>query len=267
MSKQESLSLFDKWEADQEVVEVVPSNAKQKPDNKEIMKRLMEEIKRRNEIREEENVKKIVDKVVSAIRVKTDEMKIQDWINAWNEDPHFGKSKTPSPLVKEFYNLLGNGKNVLEIGCGNGRDSIYLSSKKCSVTAIDVVPEAIRIARSNDIDGAVKFEVGNAENLSYQDNSFDGVYSLSVLHSTDMEKSIAEVSRVLRSKGVFLTYLYQKTTFPKPLGGETVEINFDQKELEVLFKKNSFVQKDSWRFEVDDKDHVHSVIVYSMVKK
>ena len=209
--------------------------------------------------------------IISLFR-KSDEMTPDKWINAWKNDPHFGRSTKPSPLAKEFLKLLGDSKTVLEIGCGNGRDSIFLQKHGCTVYAIDLSPDAIALARKNDKGGNVKFEVGNAEELKYKSNAFDGVYSLSVLHSTDMTKSIAEVSRVLKSKGTLLVYLYHTTIFPKEMGAETTVINFKREELEKLFKKNKLNRKDSWEFEVDDlkdKDepHKHKVVVYIMVKK
>ncbi len=51
---------------------------------------------------------------------------------------------------RELIDLIENKKikpySVLDVGCGAGTDAIYLASKGCKVTAIDVSHEAIRIA-------------------------------------------------------------------------------------------------------------------------
>ena len=57
----------------------------------------------------------------------------------------------------------------------------------------------------------MKFLQMDAENLRFSDGSFDGVYTLSVLHSTDVFKSFKEVARVLKKSGIFLAFMYLET--------------------------------------------------------
>jgi len=211
----------------------------------------------------------------TALAITKQDMSRDDWIEAWKNDPHWATSLNPSPLAKaavkaEMMNTTIS--NVLDIGCGNGRDSIFFGEQGYNVIGIDLSPEAVEIAKGNNKLKNVSFEVGDAEALRFGRNTFDLVYSLSVLHSTKMDASIKEVSRVLKNKGMSLLYLYIKTTYYTPGGEEDrTEINFKISEIEELYKKNSLEVRDKWRFETKDKDengtHIHSVVVYLLQKE
>jgi arsenite methyltransferase len=99
---------------------------------------------------------------------------------------------------------LGEGARVLDIGCGTVRLARWIAERlgpKGSVTGLDPLADRIDIARSHG--GAVRFEVGQAEDLgAFEDASFDAVCMSSVLHwVSDKTKAFAEVRRVLRPGG------------------------------------------------------------------
>lgn len=96
------------------------------------------------------------------------------------------------------------GSRVLDVGCGTGRLALWLAERvgvTGLVAGIDPLEERITIARSRG--GAVRFEVGQAEDLrAFEDASFDVVCMSSVLHWVeDKAKALAEVRRVLRPGG------------------------------------------------------------------
>jgi ubiquinone/menaquinone biosynthesis C-methylase UbiE len=112
---------------------------------------------------------------------------------------------------------------LLEAGCGQGTDSIYLCSlkKKGSYTSIDISGKSIEKAREAAVQFAGKlaivpvYKIGNAECIEFPDASFDTVYSCGVLHhSPDTLKAIEEVYRVLKKGGRAYIYLY-RTASPK----------------------------------------------------
>ncbi|MBA7591990.1 hypothetical protein ES708_34161 [subsurface metagenome] len=55
--------------------------------------------------------------------------------------------------------------------------------------------------------------MANAEKLPFKDGQFGAVFSLSVLHATDLLKSMPEVKRVLAPDGLAFVYIYGDTKF------------------------------------------------------
>ncbi len=238
-----------------------------------------EEEKARQELKDQGYSEDEIDEMLGLTHgaaTKGDEMSRQDWLDIWKTDPHFATSMKPSPLAKELVSMEAENDTkgrILEIGCGNGRDSIYFGKQGHSVIGIDISSVAVRIAKGNNALENVQFEVGDAEKLRFEAGSFDAIYSLSVLQTTKLEKSVVEVSRVLKKKGIALLYLYVKTTFfdeDDKEKGRTV-VNFKVDEMDKLLKGNRLQVLDKYRDETEDEDengtHVHTIIVYFLRKK
>ena len=95
------------------------------------------------------------------------------------------------------------GKKVLEIGCGAGRISSFLSKEISQLIAIDPDDNAIKKAQKN-IPG-VDFTVGSGEILNYPDFFFDTViFTLSLHHHPNSKKALSEAKRVLRQNGMII---------------------------------------------------------------
>ena len=70
------------------------------------------------------------------------------------------------------------GKQVLEIGCGDGRLTQRLAELGASVVAVDPDPELVRRARKElpeRFATSVRFEAASAERLGHRDGRFDAV--------------------------------------------------------------------------------------------
>jgi SAM-dependent methyltransferase len=121
-----------------------------------------------------------------------------------------------SPWIRDLIDFNGfAGKRLLEIGCGTGTDLIQFARGGATVTGIDLTPRSIEIARRRfDVYGLVgDFAIGDAENLTFPDHSFDTVYSFGVLHHTpNTEAAVDEVHRVLRPGGCAIIMLYNRSS-------------------------------------------------------
>ncbi|MCP5463734.1 MAG: class I SAM-dependent methyltransferase [Deltaproteobacteria bacterium] len=112
-----------------------------------------------------------------------------------------------------FNEIMGkdfSGRRALEVGCGRGSMSAYFADNDFDCTLLDYSAEAIetakRIFAAHKLNA--KFDVGDALDLPYEDNSFDVIYSIGLLeHFEDIEKLLSEQIRVLDSKGLFLGYV------------------------------------------------------------
>jgi ubiquinone/menaquinone biosynthesis C-methylase UbiE len=122
-----------------------------------------------------------------------------------------------SRVVRNFLNpaLLSwpRGADILEYGCAKGRLELYARLGAKSITAIDIsdvaINEAGLEARAQNLTNA-KFLVMNAEEMTFADRSFDLVFGSGIIHHLDIEKSMAEIRRILRPNG--------RAIFWEPLG-------------------------------------------------
>jgi len=91
--------------------------------------------------------------------------------------------------------------NILEIAPGPGYLAIELAKQGFNVTAVDISPDFVRIAKNNakEANVLVKFEEGNASNLPYEDNSFDFIIcSAAFKNFKEPVKALHEMYRVLK---------------------------------------------------------------------
>lgn len=101
------------------------------------------------------------------------------------------------------------GGDALEIGCGLGRGARLLIEQMGfrSVTAFDLEFILVRRAarrRSVKYEDSIFFHVGDAQDLPFRDASFDAVVNFGIIHHVlDWQRSIREISRVLRPGGRF----------------------------------------------------------------
>jgi ubiquinone/menaquinone biosynthesis C-methylase UbiE len=110
----------------------------------------------------------------------------------------------------EILKLKKDSKRILEVGCGRGSLSAYFSDAGWDCTLLDLSPAAIEIAQKsfekNEL--RAKFDVGDCMNLSYENNSFDAVFSIGLLeHFIDIGQVIKEQIRILKPGGIFIAYI------------------------------------------------------------
>ena len=101
------------------------------------------------------------------------------------------------------------GMHVLEIGCGLGGASRYLAAERgCRVTAIDLTPKFVEVARiltaRCGLADRVEIRQANALALPFQDGTFDHVWSYAVTMNIAGKEGLGrEVARVLKPGGRF----------------------------------------------------------------
>ncbi|TLS38220.1 class I SAM-dependent methyltransferase [Pseudalkalibacillus caeni] len=96
---------------------------------------------------------------------------------------------------------------LLDVGCGTGQTSAFIKKTYGSnVTALDIHPGMIEKARARFYHEQLDIALvqGNAEQLPFNDNSFDILLIESVTVFTTIKKSINEYARVLKPGGILL---------------------------------------------------------------
>lgn len=102
---------------------------------------------------------------------------------------------------------LVSGKRVLDIACGSGYGSYLLSRVASHVIGMDVSNEAISMANERYRSKNLEFLLGDVTNLACAGGEFDVVVSFETLeHVSSMQQELflKEISRVLRSNGMFV---------------------------------------------------------------
>ena len=119
------------------------------------------------------------------------------------------------PYIKKFANFDEyKNKDVLEIGVGFGCDHSQIARQKPnSLTGIDLTQRAIDNTelRFKNLGLNSSLKTDNAEKLSFEDNTFEAIYSWGVLHhSPDTKKCFNELHRVLKPGGFAKIMIYHK---------------------------------------------------------
>ncbi len=108
-------------------------------------------------------------------------------------------------FVYEQISVLSRTSRLLDVGCGSGIDlSAYSKMGFTHLAGIDPSRKFVDEAKETLKDSA-ELKEGTFECIPYEDGSFDVVTSRFALHySKDIEKSLKEVARVLKSGGRFI---------------------------------------------------------------
>lgn len=121
------------------------------------------------------------------------------------------------PIFSKIINYRKlKGKLVLEVGCGLGTMAAQFAEQGAKITAIDITHRAVELTLKRFKTFGMKgnLEIGDAENLSFKENTFDFVFSWGVLHHTpDTQRAVDEIYRVLRHGGKAAIMLYHKYSF------------------------------------------------------
>jgi 2-polyprenyl-3-methyl-5-hydroxy-6-metoxy-1,4-benzoquinol methylase len=113
-----------------------------------------------------------------------------------------------------------DGKRVLEVGCGIGTDSINFARAGAELTAVDLSPESLRIARQRaevmDVGGRIRFVQANAEELGSTliGERYDLVYSFGVVHHTPHpDSALAEIRKLTAPGGRLKLMIYHRRSW------------------------------------------------------
>lgn len=109
---------------------------------------------------------------------------------------------------KWLLSKISDNKKFLDYCCGDGSISIFLAQNNAEITGIDISDVSIKIAKQNaskkGLENNPTFLVMDAENMEFDDNSFDVIFCGGVLHHLDIDKAFQELKRVLKPNGAII---------------------------------------------------------------
>lgn len=157
----------------------------------------------------------------------------------------FDRSRTKMwPCVRRFLSIP-TCKNVLDIGCGNGKNMIFPGIPEITFKGVDFCPEFVDICRKKGLD----VTEADMTSLPFPDEKFDGVMAVASYHhldnDTDRTKALREMYRVLKNGGVGMIVVWAKeqeddSRFVFDSGVKTSAFGWDEYVEWKLKKKDSY---------------------------
>ncbi len=93
---------------------------------------------------------------------------------------------------------------LLDFGTGPGKNALRFASIGYKVNGFDISEENIKIAKKlfKENNKEANFDITAAESLPYENNTFNMVIGVDILHHIDIEQSLLECRRVLKKNGI-----------------------------------------------------------------
>ena len=175
-------------------------------------------------------------------------MNFQDF---WNKsyETYSTDGKIYSSWLDKYVSVIDSCKTkVLDLGCGIGYDSFYLTQRGLDVVACDFSEVALSRLREN-VENVETRLLDISEKLPFEDESFDLVIADLSLHYFDTkttEKIMSEIERILAPKGFLLARVNSIHDVNHGAGeGEKIEDNFY---FVKGYNKRFFTVEDAERF-------------------
>lgn len=114
--------------------------------------------------------------------------------------------------VEHRYSVVGSvdGKRVLDVGCGGGKNSVILALLGARVTGLDISPRSIALAEKraalNGVADRVSFICGPVERANFPPRSFDVIWCDGFLHHVrdDLAAVLASLNEWCAPNGVIM---------------------------------------------------------------
>lgn len=174
------------------------------------------------------------------------------WEQVWGEHMHHGyygadgkekkeRRQAQIDLIEELLSWaqVQQASSILDVGCGIGGSSLYLAEKfNAAATGITLSPvQASRATQRANAPGVAtnaQFQVADALNMPFADESFDLVWSLeSGEHMPDKTRFLQECYRVLKPGGTLIMATWCHRAID---GGEKPLSASEQKHLEDIYR-------------------------------
>lgn len=120
----------------------------------------------------------------------------------------FFKVTGPDENLVDYFNDGLAPRKVLELGCGPGRNAIYMAKKGCKVDALDIAENAIAWAKERAIEEGVNinFHCTSLFDYEFEPHSYDFIYECGLFHHLAPHRRLTYmeiIKRALKPDGHF----------------------------------------------------------------
>jgi len=133
----------------------------------------------------------------------------EEWLkfNAFSEKDILVAGNEYFDILNE--KVINKDSYILDIGCGTGRWSKYLSSKVGFIEAIDPSNAVFAANKLLENINNIRITKASVDNIPFEDNTFDFAMSIGVLHHIpDTQQAMKDAVKKVKIGGYFYCYLY-----------------------------------------------------------
>lgn len=168
--------------------------------------------------------------------------------------------KIPSELLTKWIGRIPRGK-ALDLACGTGRNSFFLAEKGYEVTAIDISPTAIELARSQAIEKGLKIHWTVADLDSFKiPGKYDAILSFFYVN----KGIVPDIVKSLNRGGILIYQGHLEPPVP-PEEHYQQRFRFKPGELKELFKDLKVLYYEERQ--VDEEGGRHSYLASLVAQK
>jgi ubiquinone/menaquinone biosynthesis C-methylase UbiE len=167
----------------------------------------------------------------------TDNREYYDAFSAgYDRNRDHGYHKLIDDQAAALVRRVGEGKDLLEVGCGTGLVLQRVSAFARTAKGIDLSPGMLQRARDRGLD----VREGSATALPFADDTFDVAYSFKVLsHVPQLDVALSEMVRVVRPGGHLVFDIYNRHSLryliKRVFGPRSTSKQFDEHAISTAF--------------------------------
>ncbi len=208
-------------------------------------------------------------------------MDIREAYNIWSShyDTNENKTRDLEALVLRASLSKINFSNCLEIGCGTGKNTLWLAEKTKHITAVDFSDEMLTKAKEKIVSDIVEFKQADiTKNWDFSLRLFDLItFSLVLEHIENLEHIFQQATKYLKSDGLIYIgelhpskqYSGSKARFENEEGLQNVEcFTHHVSDFIQAAKKSGFTILDiNEYFDGDDKTSTPRILTIILAKQ
>lgn len=142
-----------------------------------------------------------------------DETTVHSFGEEWSKFSSFDLEEIKQ-IGDEYFDIVppeafGKDKLALDVGCGSGRWTLYAADKFGEVEGVDPSNAVMVAQKATESFEHIRISQAGVDQIPFEDNSFDFVFSLGVLHHIpNTGLALKKATEKLKPGGYFLLYLY-----------------------------------------------------------
>ena len=170
----------------------------------------------------------------------------QKWNKKFAENEEYLTYRPPAPMVEEYYHKCG-GKNVLDLACGTGRHTLFLSKRNYLVDAVDISDVALNHLKPQINENATLIE---ADLDTYTPKKEQ--YNLVIMTNYLDRDLISRAKESLKVGGTFIVETYMEDEANEKVGYNPAFL-LQKEELKSIFSEYELLAYEESRNETYEK--------------